>query len=148
MQGGVTTFRMWWLPAVSGAPGTTTGSSYRESAYHAPRPRDDMNIPDWYTLVLLAAAAYRVFRLLSEDTILDGPRAWVLGYRGWKEGRPLPDSYRTKAAEFVSCPWCLGFYIALLIYLFWLWQPGWTTTISVPLAISCFVGMLEKHLSD
>lgn len=98
-----------------------------------------MNIPDWYTIALLAAAAYRVFRLLSEDTILDGPRAWVLGYSGWKEGRPLPDSYRTKAAEFVSCPACLGAWCSLaFVASWWLWPHG-TTVVSVPLAVSTMV---------
>lgn len=106
-----------------------------------------MNIPDWYTLALLSLAAYRVFRLLSEDTILDGPRAWVLGYSGWKEGQPLPNSYRTKAAEFVSCPHCLGFWCSLaFVGAWWLWPRG-TTLVAVPLAVSALVGAIA-HVLD
>jgi len=98
-----------------------------------------MSIPDWYTLSLLSLAAYRVFRLLSEDDILDRPRAWVLGYRGWQEGQSLPDSYRVKAAEFVSCSACLGFWCSLaFVGAWWLWPHG-TTVVCVPLAVSTLV---------
>ena len=98
-----------------------------------------MTIPDWWTFALLSLAAYRVFRLLSEDDVLDRPRSWVLGYRGWREGQPLPDSYREKTAGFVGCPSCLGFWVSVVWWgAYQLW-PHATTVAAVPLAISAAV---------
>ena len=107
-----------------------------------------MAVPDWYETLLLALASCRMWRLLAEDTILDNPRSWLVGLSGWKAGQPTPVSYRAWLAEFVTCPWCLGFHIALLIYLFWLWQPHATELVSVPLTMSCIVGILGEKLSE
>lgn len=76
-----------------------------------------MSIPDWWETVLLALAAYRVWRLLAEDTILDRPRAWLVGLSGWTAGRPTPLSYRAWLAEFVTCPACFGFWVSLAWWL-------------------------------
>lgn len=98
-----------------------------------------MTIPDWWAFTLLALAAYRVFRLLSQDDILDRPRSWVLGYRGWKEGQPLPGTYRDKAAEFLTCPSCCGFWVSLGWWTAYQLWPHGTTVAAVPLAISAAV---------
>ena len=58
-----------------------------------------MNIPDWYELVLLGLAAWRIFQLIAEDTILDGPRRYVTA-------RLDP-----KWELFIECPYCAGFWI-------------------------------------
>lgn len=98
-----------------------------------------MTVPNWYTLALLSLAAYRTFRLLSEDTILDRLRARVLGYRGWQEGQKLPSSYRVKLSEFVGCPACLGAWVSLFWWVAWEWQTHITTVAAVPLAVSVIV---------
>ena len=105
-----------------------------------------MNIPNWYVLALLTFAAFRVYRLISEDTILDRPRAWILGYRGWKEGEKLPDTYRVKWGEFVTCPWCAGFWVSLAFWGAWQVWPHGTTVVAVPLAVSALVGLVAKNL--
>lgn len=106
-----------------------------------------MNIPSWWQFTLLSLAAFRVFRLISEDTILDRPRAWLLGYSGWKEGEKLPDSYRVKWGEWITCPWCLGFHLSVILWLLWLWQPTWMVGLCTPFALSAMVGLIA-HFSD
>jgi hypothetical protein len=98
-----------------------------------------MSIPDWYTLLLLALASWRTFKLLSEDTILDRSRAWLLGYSGWSEGQKLPSTYRVKLGEFVACSFCFGFWISLAWWGAWQIWPHGTTVAAVPLAVSALV---------
>ncbi len=89
--------------------------------------------PNWLGLVLLGLAAYRTWRLIAEDTIAEPVRQRLIR--------------REKVSELVSCPWCLGLYVSLVMYAFWLWQPEWTLAVSVPLAISAFVGTLATVLN-
>lgn len=103
-----------------------------------------MKVPALVPFLFLFLASYRLWRLAAEDTILDRPRLWLVGLpRGWEEGDPVPDGYRLELAKFISCPWCLGFWISLGIWGFWLWQPLWTTGICAMLSISCAVGLVE-----
>ncbi len=87
------------------------------------------DVPTWYALLLLAAAAFRTWWLLAQDTILDRPRARFV--------RWLP-----KGEEFITCPWCAGFWISILWWLAWVAWPHWTLVIAVPLAISALVGIV------
>lgn len=105
-------------------------------------------IPSPFAFVLLALAVFRVWRLLAEDTILDGPRAWLLGVPGWKPTghETPPDGYRTKLATFLTCPHCAGFWISVSAWGLWLLTPWWTVTLAVPLAISAVVGVLGSRL--
>lgn len=106
------------------------------------------NIPDWWVFLLLALAAFRVFRLISEDTILDRPRAWLLGYGDWQEGQQLPKSYRVKWGEWVTCPWCAGFWVSLAWWGAWIVWPHATTVVAVPWAISTIVALAAKNLDE
>lgn len=104
-------------------------------------------IPNWYGLVLLALAAYRIFRLLAEDLVLDRPRAWLLGLPAdWKEGQPIPRGYREKLADFITCPWCLGFWVVLAWWGAWMIWPHATLLVAVPFAISTLIGALSHLL--
>src|SRR6187551_66986 len=83
-------------------------------------------IPDWWHFLLLALAAYRLWKLLAEDTILDKPRNWVMGL-GWNwddETDDVPSGYREHWGIFLTCPWCAGAWISGLVYLAWLWLLG------------------------
>lgn len=103
-----------------------------------------MNVPDWWTLLLLGLAAYRIYRLIAMDTLLDIPRGWLLGLHGWKEGQPVPSGYRSGAAEFLICPWCLGFWVALGWWGAWQLWPHGTLVTAAPFAISTVVGLLAQ----
>lgn len=103
-----------------------------------------MSVPDWWQFLLLFGGAFRTFRLIAEDTILDGPRARLLGYKGWVDGQPLPKTYRAKWGEFITCPWCAGFHIGVIFWICWLIWPTATLFVCVPLAVNAAVGMVAK----
>lgn len=92
-----------------------------------------MNVPGWYALLLLALSAFRTWRLLAEDTILDRPRAALV--------RPLP-----KGEEFILCPWCAGFWVSLAWWAAWQAWPHGTLVVAVPFAISAVVGVVAANL--
>lgn len=104
------------------------------------------NIPDWWAFLLLALAAFRVYRLIAEDTILDGPRAWALGYRGWDGKGSAPKGYRAKWGEFITCPWCCGAHVSWMLWLCFLWQPHITLVACTPFALSAVVALTAKNL--
>lgn len=101
--------------------------------------------PTPWEFALLSLAAFRIWKLLKDDAILDGPRNAVL------------DRLSNRSAErlvyFLSCPWCLGAWISLALYTGWVAVgPGvwgadqlWMAMLSV-LAISAVVGMLGELL--
>jgi hypothetical protein len=86
-----------------------------------------VDFPSWYALLLLALGAYRTWKLLAEDTVLDGPRKHVLQY--------LPEM-------FVTCPWCLGFWISAAWWGAWQAWPHGTLVAASLMALSALVGIL------
>ena len=104
------------------------------------------HVPDWWPALLLAAAAYRTWKLLAEDTVLIRPRAWALKLGNWETG-PAPSGYRQKLAEFIACPWCLGFWISLAWWAVWLAQPYGTLVAATPMALSAAVGAAASKLN-
>ncbi len=90
-------------------------------------------IPNWYSLVLLSLASYRVFRLLAEDTILD----------------PLRDRFakpESKTSEFLACAYCFGAWISIAWWFAWVAWPHWSLVIAAPFAISAIVGVTASKL--
>lgn len=107
-----------------------------------------MSIPDWWILTLLTLGAFRLWRLLSVDTIFEKPRRWVvrLGPDWREEGDPVPDTYREYLAVWLMCPWCSGMWIAFAVWGAWQLWPHWTEVAMVPLAISTLVGLTRHNL--
>lgn len=98
------------------------------------------DIPSWWEFLLLALAAWRVFRLISEDDILNRPRRWVLRLDpDWEEGDEPNEEFRFKWSEFITCPYCAGFYISVLWWGAWMIWPHATVMLAVPWAISAVV---------
>src|SRR3990172_2208649 len=82
-----------------------------------------MNIPDWYELLLLTLAGFRMWRLLSEDELLDWPRRRLLRLGDWQEeGDSVPANYRKTLGAFAGCAHCLGAWCALGWWVAW---QGW-----------------------
>jgi len=107
-----------------------------------------MNVPDWYEIILLSLAAWRIFQLIAFDSILDQPRRYVtrLGKKWEKEGDALPKEYREKWALFLQCPYCLGFWLGLVWWGAWLIWPYETLVAAVPFVISAGVIGADKIL--
>jgi hypothetical protein len=107
----------------------------------------DVSVPSWWQFALLVAAAWRVFQLIARDDILDRPRARALGYPGWKEGDDLPESFRPKWSEFITCPYCAGFWIVVVWWIAWQITDHWTLVVAVPFALSAGLVALDKVLA-
>jgi hypothetical protein len=107
------------------------------------------NVPNWYGLLLLSLGAWRVFRLISEDTIFDQPRSWLLRLPvDWEEGDKIPSGFRVRTADFITCKYCLGFWLSLGFWGAWLVFPTETIYVSVPLAISTIVVAVATLLDE
>ena len=95
-----------------------------------------MSVPDWWEAVLLALAAWRVFQLIADDEILNGPRRYVTG--------KLDEKWEL----FIECPYCAGFWIALAWWAAWQINEEWTLIVAVPWALSAGVIAAAKVLSS
>ena len=109
-----------------------------------------MTYPTWYETVLLAFAAWRVFHLLAFDDLLDKPRRYITRLSSsWKqEGDATGPAYREGLAGFITCPFCLGFWIAFGWWLGWLVFPTETVWLAVPLVLSAGVVGAQRLLSS
>lgn len=88
-------------------------------------------IPDAFESALLALAAFRVWRLLGDDAVLDRPR-----------DRLLSRDDTGAWTYFLTCPWCSGFWITAAWWLAWLAWPYEVIVVAVPFALSAVVGYL------
>lgn len=100
-------------------------------------------VPGPYAALLLGLAAFRVWHLLAEDTVFDGVRRRVFRLYDWTDG-PFPAGYRSGLDDFVGCPWCAGFWVAVVFWLAWVVWPDGALVVAVPLALSAVVGVLGR----
>jgi hypothetical protein len=110
-----------------------------------------MTTPEPYALILLALGAMRLTRLIGWDSITDGLRSRLTGYHhgGHKTGRRAGSrSDRPAWMRFLSCPWCLGFWVCLACWASWQVWPRGTLVAMVPLALSAIVGLVVKNLDE
>lgn len=112
-------------------------------------------IPPIYQFLLLAFAAYRLWRLLAEDEILNRPRRWLVRLPlSWDDGDAIPKNYRNEWAIFFQCPWCLGAWVCLGTYIGWMFTVGTTPSsvsevfvaIAVWFALSSTLGIIRAQL--
>lgn len=106
-----------------------------------------MKLPDWYGILLLGAAAWRTFQLVSNDDILDRPRNWLLGLKEWSPGQKVPETYREKWGEWITCPYCAGAWVAVAWWVAFQISPRATYIVATPFAISMLVIAQAKILS-
>lgn len=109
-------------------------------------------IPSAWIGVVLALAVYRLTRLAGWD---DFPlalrlRARATGQNARGRGRDLYGDgvfySRPTVRKFLFCPFCVGFWISLAVYVAWLEQPRWTLYALAPFALSAAVGLTAKNL--
>lgn len=100
-----------------------------------------MSTPDVLGLLIITLGVWRAWRILSTDTVLDWPRDKLLGTQSLAGG--VAHYKRKRLAEFIGCPWCLGFWLALAAFAAWhWWSKDDTVLIAVPFAASAGVGLL------
>ena len=93
-----------------------------------------MVVPPAWTFLLGALAAWRIYKLLSVDDILDRPRE-----------RLAPEGSRRR--EFLECPYCAGFWVSAAGSLGWYLIEdmdvyGWLVTAFAMSAIVVFLEVL------
>lgn len=92
-------------------------------------------------IVILGLAAFRVTRLLIEDEILDHPRnalfnRLALATRFHRPAQAL--------ATLLTCYWCLGFYVSILLTLLVFLVPYVGIPLATVLAVSALPGLLAS----
>jgi len=112
-----------------------------------------VTFPDWWGALLLGLASWRIWHLLAEDTILHWPRRYVTRLpQDWDDehDRPqdLPPEYRDKLADFITCPFCMGFWVALGWFAAYLIFPTETLWVAVPFALNAAVVAVNHWLSS
>lgn len=111
-------------------------------------------IPAPWQFALLALAAYRLTRLVGWDVITRPAREALIGRYEEGSGKKARDTergkklrgYRRKLDEFVHCPFCMGFWVSLALWLAWSASPHWTLVAASPFAINAAVGLVTKNL--
>lgn len=93
-------------------------------------------------LIIIVLAAYRLWMLIAKDSITAGWRHRILGYDDYGRRNRWPKA-RTKLGEFVHCPWCLGAWLSLLVYVAWRLYPDAAMWVLTPLAISAAVALIS-----
>ena len=92
-------------------------------------------MPSPYEAILLALAAWRVWHLIAEDDLTESLR------------RHVTDG-RDKLTEFVECPFCLGFWVALAwVVFFAVWDDG-AVWAALPFALNAVVIGVNHWLSS
>lgn len=123
--------------------------------------------PDAWPALILALAAFRLTRLAGWDDLTIRPRRWLTGLgddehkkwaswieheqeRGadpWQHGAPPPvGPRRYYLSKLIRCPWCVGFWIALLVTIAYVCAGGYAVLAGMPFALSAVVGLVAKHL--
>lgn len=101
--------------------------------------------PLWYILFVLTAyvlVVARITRLINLDTVLDPVRIWLL--------RRARDDRRATLEYFIGCPWCVGFWVALIVAPFPVIHLGmeWWWELVLAAAASQIVGMAAGLWTD
>ena len=109
-----------------------------------------MNVPNWYEAALLGLAAWRLFHLVAFDDILDRPRRYITRLnKSWRqEGDSTGENYRAGLASFLTCPFCLGFWLSIGVWVGWLVFPTETLWAAVPLALNAGLIGAQRLLSS
>ena len=131
-----------------------------------------MRTPSSLDLVILALFAFRLTRLVGWDDLTITLRTRILGftdqeydeaasvvahYQERGEDPWAPAAYNRHAtfigsprrfylAKLAHCPWCVGFWISLLVWLAYQLEPRVTVEVGVAFALASLVGLVAKNL--
>ena len=90
-------------------------------------------IPSPWAAIVLTLATFRLLRLIGWDEF---PPVAIVRERMLK-GRDL-------LGHLWGCPFCLGFWVSVAVYLLWLWQPAVVMYAAAPFALSAAIGLMAK----
>lgn len=114
----------------------------------------------WVPAFAVIFGVFSLTRLVTTDTIVDPLRNWFFdrfphdGYTTDK--RPKRGTWQvisqgkyyvtegTKLGELISCNWCSGFWVALLITIALMVSASWTTLLLFPLALRVMPGIFAS----
>lgn len=113
-------------------------------------------VPDWWAFAILVLTNYSVFHLLAEDTILDRPRRKLLRIADTWSRDAVPGSeedyegedYRLEWGLFLSCPWCVGFWIGCVLWIAWLAFGDWALVPMIPFAFRPLVAAQHRFFES
>jgi sterol desaturase/sphingolipid hydroxylase (fatty acid hydroxylase superfamily) len=94
---------------------------------------ETLSLPDPFQFIILCLATYRLTRLVIEDTIFSNLRD-----KFWDKFPPES----TKLGYFITCPWCVGLWLSLIVTICYTIVPIQTMWACLPFAISSLVGLL------
>lgn len=110
-------------------------------------------IPTPWVGLVLALATFRLARLAGWD---DFPpvaklRAKIVGERQHHDStidrdHPIIVYKRPTLNHFLGCPYCVGFWIGVVVYAAWLAQPRWTLYALAVFALNGAVGIIARML--
>lgn len=110
-------------------------------------------IPSPWVGIVIALGVYRLCRLIGWDDFppVKRIRARLTGevtYRNSTENRDerIYRYDRPTLEHFITCPFCLGFWLSLIAYACWYVEPKWTVYALAPWALSGAVGLISKNL--
>jgi hypothetical protein len=87
-----------------------------------------------FEAAVLVLAVFRVTRFVVKDYLFASVRDWV-----WD--RFPPES--TKTGYFITCPWCVGFWLSLVLYTCYTIMPLQTLWVAFVLSLSALSGWLS-----
>lgn len=133
-------------------------------------------IPSPWVAVILTLGTFRLLRLIGWDDFppILKARGWLIGEH-WvptlvpkfdqeslhhsppelpgkqpssevDEVRPGYD--RPLLAHLIHCPFCIGWWLSLAVYLLWLWLPTEVLYAAAPFALSGAIGLIAKNWDE
>lgn len=110
-------------------------------------------LPAPYVALVLALGVYRITRLLGWDEFPPIAR-WRDRLLDKRPTRQLTNDQSVPAFVFGrptlaagwQCPYCLGFWVGLLVWLLWLAVPDFTVYLMAPFALNAVVGIVARNL--
>lgn len=119
-------------------------------------------IPSAFVSLHLALAAYRLCRLVGWDDFPPIARArnWATGAETWTRGSVNARAsgvageqvqevtrYRRPLLEhWLHCPFCVGFWICVALYVWWLYSPATCLYAMAPFSLNAACGLIARNL--
>jgi hypothetical protein len=98
-------------------------------------------------LTLDALTVFRLTRLVIDDTIFAPIRDRLIGHTSGRSmdmtGTRITVAQRPRIAEFLSCPWCVSVWLAILIVAFQALLPAICLYVTAVAAFSAISGLLS-----